>query len=71
MRRILGTIGAKLAIIAVAAIVAASTSTEPCGPCGSDGGTGTELLLDVMVTAEPDGGSPEPTSNPVLSASLT
>ena len=96
MRRIIGTIGAALAIVAFAAIVAGSSPADsktqasvPCDPCGMDGGTGTELLFtaevdvsgdkavlvsagdQILVTAEPEGGSPMPTSNPVLAAQLT
>ena len=109
MRRIIGIIGATLAIVALMAVSAgsaladshnegphlfpdvfydntdvfASTAvggangslTQPCDPCGMDGGTGTELLFAVddfaLVDSEPLGGSPTPTSNPVLTAALT
>jgi hypothetical protein len=128
MRRIIGIIGATLAIVAFTAMVAGSApgdsktqASVPCDPCGMDGGTGSELLLDadweddwfddylsddwfraydslawfedygmgdqldpdltaevdvsgdkaVLVTAEPVGGSPMPTSDPVLAAKLT
>lgn len=102
MRKIIGTIGAALAIVAFMATLAAGAMADSSGPhrepprimldpsadntdiytYSAPDAPGRFMLAtraevdvsgdkSVLVSTEPDGGSPMPTSNPVLAASMT
>jgi pyruvate/2-oxoglutarate dehydrogenase complex dihydrolipoamide acyltransferase (E2) component len=91
MKKVLGTIGATLAVGAVMATAGPAGSADPgvradapvpdrknfSAPALNPEPAGTAAEVDVsgdkavLVNTEPPGGSPAPTSNPVLSASMT
>jgi hypothetical protein len=75
MRKITGPITATLATVAVMATSAAAVALGYYGAGGPVSDVAAELDVSdgqtVLVSGEPDGGSPAPTSTPILTAEIT
>ena len=70
MRKMIGTLAATLAIALTAPVGAFGDHRESPRILKDPMAENTDVYA-VLVNAEPDGGSPQPTSNPILSTEMT